>query len=102
MTWPNHLSRFCFTTSVNVFFIRRALLTCLFLSVTPRMALRQRISNTSSLRVSLDQMVHVSDANVAIGIIRALYRAKHIDFLFQMASISRPNAADASLIRLIT
>ena len=49
---------------------------CSFLSlalrVTPRMA--QRISNTSSLRVSPDLMVHVSDAYVAMGTIRALYR----------------------------
>ena len=83
---------------------------CSFLSlslrVTPRMALRQRISNTSSLRVSLDLRVHVSDAYVAMGTIRALYRrifrALHIDFFFQMASLSRPNAVDASPIRLIT
>ena len=42
------------------------------LRVTPMMDLRQRISNTSSLRVSLDLRVHVSDANVAMGTIRAL------------------------------
>ena len=60
---------------------------CLFLSlslrVTPRMALTLRISNTSSLRVLLDLTVHVSDAYVAMGTIRALYRrifrALHID-----------------------
>ena len=83
---------------------------CSFLSlslrVTPRMALRQRISNTSSLRVSLALRVHVSDAYVAMGTIRALYRrifrALNIDFFFQIASLSRPNAVDASPIRLIT
>ena len=44
-----------------------------FSARTPRMALRQRILNTSSLRVSLDLRVHVSDAYVAMGTIRALY-----------------------------
>ena len=40
----------------------------------PRMALRSCILNTSSLRVSPDLRVHVSDAYVDMGTIRALYR----------------------------
>ena len=82
---------------------------CSFLSlsprVTPRMALRQRILNTSNMRVSLALRVHVSDAYVAMGTIRALhmriFRALHIDFFFQMASLRRPNTVEASLTRLI-
>ena len=68
-----------------------ALQMCSFLNlslrVTPRMALRQRISSTSSLRVSPDLRVHVSDAYVAMGTIRALYRRIFRTLLiFQMAS----------------
>ena len=70
------------------------------------MALEQRISNTSSLGVSSDLRVHDSDAYVVMGIIRALYRrtfrALLINFFSQMASPSRPNAVDASPIRLLT
>ena len=60
VTWHNHLSRFCFTTIVIVFFSSKGFSGCARFSAfpTPRMALRQRISKTSSLRVSIDLRVH--------------------------------------------
>ena len=83
---------------------------CPFLSLslraTPRMALRERISKTSSLRVSPDVRVHVFDVYVATDTIRVLYRrifrALLIDFFFKMASLRRPNAVDASFLRRMT
>ena len=92
MRWPNHLSLFCFSFSMILFFIWRALKMCSLLSfylhVTTTMALRQRISNTSSLRVSVDLRVHVSDAYVVVDTIRALFKrifgALLIDFFFIM------------------
>ena len=94
MTWPNHLSRFCLTTRFSAFLCISPLgwlLGCAFR--TPRVC-------------APDLRVHVSDAYVAMGTIMALhrriFRALLIDLFFRIASLSRPHAFDASLIRLMT
>ena len=77
---------------------------CSFLSlslcVTPRMALRQRISNTSSLRISSDLRLHVWDVYMAIDTIRALYRRifRALDFF----SISLSHCAKCRRRELFT
>ena len=47
---------------------------------TPMMVLRHLISNDSSLRLSIVLNVQVSDAQVAIGTISALYSLAFMDF----------------------
>ena len=78
----------------------------LSLSLTPAIVLRHRISNTSSLSLSIFRSVQDSEPYVAIGKIRALYIRTLIDremfWLDQILSLSLPKAQAARLIRLCT